>query len=757
MGRWLAGLALLGVALCAWILGSGEERGGARAGFTAEIGSSDKREAAELAAPVTPELADAPPLASGTTREVAAPQAAPDAARARSSDRPAPDALVVEVVAPDGTPLAGIPLRVDPGRDVDPGPPPPQVTDARGRAVFDGLRPRLALEPGPWWLRAELAFEEAPRIALSGTELVPVVRFELPPGGPLDVVVRELDGQPAPRGSSLRLKLVLRHELHELDLAGPEWKQVPEDDGTVHFPWVELGRAWELAAWRPKGVEPTRLRTQGPVEVGERIARELVLGSDHPVVSYRVLTPERRPLVSAEVELGRSSNFGSRDTSTATTDAQGRFTVDGRTVFFQSGTFLVTHRPPAGPVWVGRARLPVGVADGRNDGGDILLAPEPLLCAGLVLDASGAPVHEADVVVGREHPWMGGHTARTRCDAAGRFELRGLWIDERFPVRASSGSASSEEVTALQGDETLVLVLQPRFTLTGELVLDPGVDPGAIHFALERRGQRAEVGRKARWSGQFPRLVLDHTPPPRPGHFELEPIEGGPLDLLFLLADAELTRVSGLDLRSDLDLGTIDLRARVHLCEIELVGADDPSTLSGEVDWGPSGTEERRRGNFHGPLVTLLAPRVPIDVELRPRGHRLARIERLSGRVQHTLEAPLRVRLVLMTFGTLPPSPYRFDAELYRGETAVSQPVGPRWFTPERLEIECLVATPGPLVARWHLEKKVEGEGFGGAMGTHVLHEHWVTLDVRDEPGLQVFPLALDARALERVTQELDG
>lgn len=755
MGRWLALLALLGAVLCAWILRSGEERGGARAGLAAEVGSSVGRAAAELAAPVASEVADAPQAASGA-REVAAPQVAPGAPPARS-DRPSPDALVVEVVGPDGTPLAGIPLRVDPGRDVDPGPPPPQVTDARGRAVFEGLRARLAQEPGPWWLRAEIPFEQPPRIALLGRMLEPVVRLELPPGGPLDVAVRELDGRPAPRGSSLRLKLVLREERDALDLAGPEWKETPVE-GAVRFPWIELGREWELAAWRPKGVEATRLRTQGPVQVGVTVARELVLGSDHPVVSYRVLRPEGTPLASAEVELGRSTNFGSRESSPVTTDAQGRFTLDAGAVFFRTGSFLVTYRPAAGPALMGRLSLPPAPVEGWNDGGDVLLVPEPLLCAGRVVDGSGAPVPEAEVVVGREHAWMGGYTVSTRCDAAGRFELRGLWIDERFPVRASSGSASSEEVTVHQGDGTLVLVLRPRFTLAGQLVLDPGVDPGAIRFALERGGQRSEISRQQQPWG-FSRSLRRRPPPSSPqppGSFELEPIEGGALDLLLLLADTELTRLASLEVRSDLDLGSIDLRGRVHLCTIELVGAEDPSTLSGEYDWGPSGTDERRRGSFNGPLVTILAPQVPIDVELRPRGHRLALVERLSGRVQHALAAPLRVRLVLMTFGALPPPPYRFDAELYRGEAAVSQPAGPRWFTPERLEIECLVATPGPLVARWHLEKKVEGEGFGGAMGTHVLREHWVTLDVRDEPGLQVFPLALDGAALEGVTQALD-
>lgn len=111
----------------------------------------------------------------------------------------------------------------------------------------------------------------------------------------------------------------------------------------------------------------------------------------------------------------------------------------------------------------------------------------------------------------------------------------------------------------------------------------------------------------------------------------------------------------------------------------------------------------------------------------------------------------MRVRLVLRTDGAIPPSPYRFDAELYRGDVAVSQPVGPRWFTPERREIECLVSTAGPLTARWHLEKHFEGDGFGGATGAHVLAVHWVAIEVRDVPDLQVFELGIEGRVLEGV------
>jgi hypothetical protein len=753
MGRWLAMLGLVGIALGAWVLRGVERRPGASAAVRGENAAASAPGApTEVAVPARMEASmEAPaarvPLVADTHDVTRDARAAPGA-----------DALVVEVVDPLGAPRAGIPLRLEPrepsahAAHVPDG----QRSDARGRAVFAGVRERLA-SGEPWVLRADLAFEEPPSLELAAALLAAsIVRFELPPGAPLDVLVHELDGSSAPAGSTLRLQLVRPEERSEPDLTGPEWKPAVEG-GAAHFPWVELHRDWELSAWRPRGAEPTRLRARGPARSGERVTLELVLGSDHPVVSYRVLRSDGAPLVATEVELARSL-FGSRATASVTTDSAGRFTLDARSMFLESGDFTVTWRPPDGAPQMARGSLPPDPKDGWNDGGDLLLSPEPLLCAGRVVDARGAAVAGAEVIAGQDHGWLGSTTVRDRSDADGRFELRGLWIARTFPVHAVAAGARSDALEARQGADDLELVLAPRFTLSGELLLDPGVDPGAIRFALEGPGgEREDVARRG--SG-FVHVSALHELTGRtsdPARFELEPIAGGLRDVLFLLEGAELARLAGVAVRSDLDLGPIDLRGRIALCEIELVGSGDLSGLTGELAWTASDGDGRGHGSIHGALVRILSPQAPIDVELRPRGHRMALLERVSGRCRHVLEAPLRVRLVLQTTGVLPPPPYRFDAEPYLGDSAVGAPDGPRWFTPERRAIEWLVSTPGRLTARWHLEKRVEGDGFGGAIGTHVLRDRWITFDVLDTPGVQEFVLELDAEALEGITAELDG
>ena len=294
---------------------------------------------------------------------------------------------------------------------------------------------------------------------------------------------------------------------------------------------------------------------------------------------------------------------------------------------------------------------------------------------------------------------------------------------------------------ASQGQRGIELVLSAHFSLTGQLLVDPGVDPGAVRVKLKRSDAETVVAERRRGG----------TADDGAGRFALRPAPAGEYELRCLLEDQELARIRGLVLRSDLDLGEVDLRGKVRVCEIELLGAEDPAKLGGEVFWKARGTDEEHRGRIEGNRVRIPTTSVPIDVAVRPRGYRHALLEGVSGRREVMLERPLEVRLVLETSGEFPQYPYLLKCHVSQGHANVSEPRGMSYFTEESREVELTVSAAGSLRVCWDLERRVEGANFGGARGSGILDGHEVEIEVLDVPGVQVFPIQLDGAALTKL------
>lgn len=757
MGRLLVGLLL--VAALAGLCWLWREEGRAVAGKAALAEDAAERAVPELVSPAS----SADPASSATPERREREPGSPT--EDRSEDQSNDDVRVV-VVDPSGKPQAGIRLRLqrganDPDRSSVPG---PLVTDGAGRARFTGVRRVLESAVEPWTLRHDLAFLETTglmldRVTLAGPEVVSV----LPSGGALEVVVRELDGSAAPEGSTLELRLVRDEDLLNPVLSGHEWSAELRA-GVARFPWVELGRTWELSALRPEGTAPSRKRARGPSVAGESVRVEIELGADHPVVSFRAVDGDGKPLASAGIVLTRRQMFGLADSSYET-DAEGRFTIDGEATPFGTGDFLVTHRPAAGRALQGRGSLPDSPKVGWNDGGDIVLESEPVLCAGRVSDGNGKPVPGADIVAGGDDQGWRSRFARSirdTSDEQGRFELRGLWDEDEFQLHAeqhwprsdttrlSRGPWNeaepmshaeqhplrSDTLRVRQGQRDVELVLSRWYTLSGRLLVEPGIDPRAVQFHLMRsRGGPVSADR---------RTLPDDDGGAR---FALRPVPAGEYELSCFLENLELARVERLSVHDDTDVGSIDLRGRVQVCEIVFVGVEEPARVGGEIVWKPHGSEERK-GRIDGNRVQIFTPTVPIDVELRPHGYRHVQLKDVSGRRELVLEPALQVRLVLQTDGEFPELPHLLGCHLSRGDVNVGEPRGMRYFTRESREIELLVSSAGKLRVFWDLERRFESVGFDGAMRTGVLQGHEAEIEVLDVPGEQVFQVRIDGAAL---------
>ncbi len=767
MGRLLVGLSLAGALALALLLWANAERGD-----PSRAAGPPVETRAIVSAPVelvVPELPPAPAVPAGEgVASAAGEQRQPVAAARRSGD------LVVKVVDPGGRPIAGIALRLDPGSN-DLAPHELRAveragaaltTDSDGRAVFEGLRTVLESATEPWTLRHEIPFEPPPvlvldRAALSGGEVVSV----LPHGGSIEVLVRQLDGAQVPEGTLVELALVPSGEEQDPVLSGKASKwSAPTREGRALFPWVELARTWEAIVWRPDSTLPSRSRTQGPWKPYEPVQIEIVLGADHPVVRFRALDELGQPLSRASLEL-EMQGFGPWGNQ-VTTDEEGRFQVDLNSTQGYERGIVVLNRRGEGVVHSGRTVLPEPLQLGWNDGGDVVLAEEPLLVAGQVVDEAGRPASGSYLIAGADlqevepaadpedrtgfNLRLRSRRVRGKADERGGFELRGTLLDDGFSLRAEVGTSRSETVQVERGQDGVLLVLSPCWKVSGRLLIDPEIS----------------------YLGVIPRIRPRNVARGRPfvgisedGHFDFSRVRAGTYDLSCSLGPSgrELRLLEGIVVAGDTDVGTIDLRGCIHRCEIVLVGGEDPDQVQGQVSWRASASEQEwSKRYFNQGSVELLTDQVPIDVQVRPRGYRHALLERLSGRREVVLEPPLRIRLVLHTQGEFPPAPYTLSCDLRQDGTQVGDAEGSSHFSAENRELAFRVSASGRLSVHWRLERfreehrRFEGETFTtrGSIIGDVLQGHEVEIDVLDVPGEQVFTIDLDGQALTRLANQ---
>jgi len=763
MGRLLVGLLLAGgLALGLWLWTSSGERSAGAAGAVPSGGPAALPRSGALE---TSDEIQAPalPVPAAELKVASAPVDGADQRRALPATEGQRDDLVVRVVDPVGRPVVGIPLRLDPGSN-DPGaalgPSERRVlersgveltTDSGGRAVFAGLRPILEAAAEPWTLRHGLPFEEPPALLLDHATLAAdEVVSVLPAGGSIEVVAKDLAGAPAPDATEIELALIFGG-----DRGSERWKAETRG-GRALFPWVELARTFELHAWAPGSTVPSRSRARGPATLGQRVEIEVVLGADHPIVGFRALDAGGVPLARVELRLLRKL-FSFPVTTALETDAGGRFSVDADDTRFSEKGFVVQYRPDQDSLLCGRAEFPDGLVQGWNDGGDVLLASAPVLAAGWVVTESGQAVAGAEVVAasqigdGANLRFFGdqGSEVKGRTDEQGRFELRGLLPDSEFELEARKESLRSKIARVQEGERAARLVLAASWTVSGALLVDPDLGPESVRIRLRESRQDPVEARVHSRSDE--------------GRFALEPILAGVYDLVFSLEDQQLVELPGISVRADTDIGTVDLRGRTLRCEIVLLGAPEPGSLSSEITWRPSGSEgEWQSKSFQGSSVQLSSPVLPVDVWVKPHGYRRAFLERVAGRRELVLEAPLRVRLVLDTSGEFPALPYQLRCELMHDSDSIGEPDGARYFADENRELSFLVLEPGKTRVRWILDKSVEQRAKfeGGALsGTStiagdVLGGHELEIEVLDVPGEQVFPIELDGEALSALARK---
>jgi len=275
-----------------------------------------------------------------------------------------PDDLVVDVVDEEHLPVAEVRVYLERSPSTGEGAR-SGVSDGYGRIVFAGQRAELRRTDERWALHDALPLEERVELELSEELLAqPTLDYVLPAGAPLELRVRPLEGLPEPTWGRVELALADRRDRDEDTLP---WGALIER-GRVRFPWVELGRGWEVTGFAPILEEPTRLTFAGPTRAREGAVVELVLGSDHPVLRLRAV--DRSGLALADVEVELEGALGPRKRRT---DGAGRFAVDGEL----AGEVALRIRDAERGDRAGRVLVERDLVPGWNEFGDVVFVPEP--------------------------------------------------------------------------------------------------------------------------------------------------------------------------------------------------------------------------------------------------------------------------------------------------------------------------------------------------------------------------------------------
>jgi protocatechuate 3,4-dioxygenase beta subunit len=429
------------------------------------------------------------------------------AARAASSPLPeATPALRLEglVIDADTTPVGGARVTLGGGRVVE--------TEADGSFAFDGLA------EGKYDLIAEHAawYAEAQGVQLDDTS--EPVTLTLARGATLVVHVTDPRGQPiagaavdlSPRtfvtgaDGTARIRCVAADDEYVVVSAAGRARvreQVPtSDDPAATIDWTVVLAAGaeiagsvvdqdgkpvaeayvELAEPNGKRGESTfsdetgawRLPDIGRGTYAVRASSKLHIASADLAIEHDGARPTTGVIVHVEpggeiaglvVDAAGAPVAEARVTTgsgSETTDAHGRFVAGG----LGPDKYEVTASTPT----LGAASQPVVLARGQHVDVKIVLAPSSL--AGIVVDAAGAPVEDAEVFARAEVP---NGVALEHTDAHGRFDLGGLPPGRYKIVAQRSGSqVEGAAVEVATSNRHVRLVVPDPAGITGRVLLD---------------------------------------------------------------------------------------------------------------------------------------------------------------------------------------------------------------------------------------------------------------------------------------------
>ncbi|MBI5849437.1 MAG: hypothetical protein HZB39_00130 [Planctomycetes bacterium] len=291
---------------------------------------------------------------------------------------------------------------------------------------------------------------------------------------------------------------------------------------------------------------------------------------------------------------------------------------------------------------------------GTNELGDIVLAPAPELVRGRAEWSDGSAARGIRLLVWREtEPGQWQSDTAVRVDSAddGSFIAWGLHDHRRCQVRADPGEVAlrPESVDFAPGARDVVIRLERGSIVDASFLVDDDTPWRTFQFTLVRAipppYQPLTKTTEPRDDGRMQTRWL-RVPP---GSYRLavsNPVENSPLVTVDDIA------VTGGRVADDPRLRDIDLRGRMHRCELLIVGPDDrpiaePGPSLRRVGPGRFLCSSLGPGRFEIPLTT------PIDLVIEAPGYEPREHRAVAGRATVRLGKAAEYRLRCTT--PLPP------------------------------------------------------------------------------------------------------
>jgi len=686
-----------------------------------------------------------------------------------------PRTLRIQVVDPDGTPQAGIPIVVEaePAYYVD------------GGGPYESRAPDGIVELPA----ADLLFESATQEILVRVGLVlrqavtatvrreqldgPPIRLVLPPTGRIDVSVVGRDGALVPVTGERSLDLFVAPvdgvaTAKNRDTLGSTTLQV--ENGRGHVDPVDLGLLVEGTWW----FEECNLAVgsaRGPTRPGETTELRLVGGDPLAEITGMVVDAQGAPVAKQRLRvklLFRSEHETCGSWGHDLTGADGSF----RFVVPQPGTPPILwdgadaefriEKLESGSGFSMHAAVAFGPELARHGGslGRVVLSPCARIASGIVVDEAGEPVAQTAVTLQYRSTWKTLMRARpggelwndrldewySRSDADGRFEMLGDPGEGEFElVPRNSQFKDAEPVPIELGATDVRLVLKCWACLVAHVELDPGISHEVVWALARVPTQGASEFSSTAFADAHGDLVWRQLAAGR-ASLTLRPAN------CFAAGAAPLFRANDLVLEAGkvTRLAPIDLRGRFTRSRIEVVDSDGAPVPEGEIEeiGGEDSNPETLR--FERGVLDAHCAGVWPEARVRATGFRTTRVALSAPLTRIVLRGGIQLRIEPVGDAiTLPP-----DCELY--VTLARRVEGSRYeeqvarFAGKPIDV--VVPEPG----RYEVKFTVVGTGElrGCSIDVDALTK---TFDVADSDEVQVVPIRLDAPAILAASRELDG